>query len=88
MVSKCDECDGTAFRTVVDSILKRRYPFVEQSSLKMCENCGAKYVLCKNCGELLTRVHLNLDVWGVRDTCPSCGTKNESIADWIARGGG
>lgn len=84
----CDECDGATFRTTTDAILQRQYPFVASATLKMCENCGAKYVTCSACGNLLTRVHLSLDVYGVRDTCPVCGEKNEMITAWIAHGGG
>ena len=85
---ECDECGGTEFRLANDSILQRQYPFVEKGGLKMCETCGAKYIICKKCGALLTRVHLSLDVYGVRDTCPQCGTKNKVVAEWIRQGGG
>jgi len=88
MVEKCDECEGTIFRIVNDSILKRRYNFVTDTNLKMCEDCGAKYITCKNCGALLTRVHLSLDVYGIRSKCPSCGTEDSEVAEWIGRGGG
>lgn len=84
----CDECDGSDFRTVNDSILKRQYPFVASAKLKMCENCGAKYVTCAECGALLTRVHLSTDVYGIRDECPVCHEKNEQITRWIEQGGG
>lgn len=84
----CDECGGKTFRVVNDSILKRQYPFVANSILKMCDKCGAKYVVCKKCGSLLTRVHLSLDVYGVRDTCPECKTKDPLIEEWIKKGGG
>jgi Zn finger protein HypA/HybF involved in hydrogenase expression len=84
----CDECGGSAFRIVNDSILKRRYPFVAKGTLKMCDLCGAKYLSCAKCGALLTRVHLSLDVYGVRSICPICGEENPEIAEWITRGGG
>ncbi len=84
----CDECGGTIFRNVNDSILKRRYTFVTDTNLKMCEDCGAKYITCKNCGALLTRVHLSLDVYGVRSKCRSCGNDDPEVAAWIKRGGG
>jgi hypothetical protein len=84
----CEECGGADLVTANDSILKRRYEFVSQGTLKLCQGCGAKYLVCKGCGGLLTRVHLSLDVYGVRDECAKCGMKNQSITDWIARGGG
>jgi hypothetical protein len=86
--STCDECGGTDFHTANDSILQRLYPFIQKGGLRMCAKCGAKYVVCAKCGSLLTRVHLSLDVYGVRDTCPSCGQKNVEVAKWIAKGGG
>ncbi len=61
----CDECDSAAFRTVNDSILKRQFPFVAASTLKICEACGAKYLVCTECGALFTRIHLSIDVYGV-----------------------
>lgn len=84
----CDECDGNTFRVVNDSILKRQYSFVKNNTLKMCENCGVKYVTCAKCGALMTRVHLSIDVSGVRDNCPLCGYKDAAISEWIAQGGG
>ncbi|MCP4764507.1 MAG: hypothetical protein GY870_22215 [archaeon] len=84
---KCDQCGATTFRLANDSILQREYSFCERGKLKMCEACGAKYIICK-CGALLTRVHLSIDVYGVRDVCPKCGLKNEAISEWIAFGGG
>jgi predicted RNA-binding Zn-ribbon protein involved in translation (DUF1610 family) len=84
----CDECGMDNFRVVNDSILKRQYAFVAKSTLKMCVKCGAKYVCCPKCGALMTRVHLSIDVEGVRDTCPKCGHKEALISQWIARGGG
>ncbi len=84
----CDECGGATFNPVRDSILQRQYPFVAESTLKMCGTCGAKYLTCKKCGALLTRIHLSVDVYGVRDTCPLCKTQNPQIARWIAQGGG
>jgi hypothetical protein len=84
----CDECDSSNFINTNDSILKRQYPFVEKSSLKMCSDCGAKYVLCVKCNALMTRVHLSIDCYGVRDTCPTCGYVDENISKWIAKGGG
>ncbi len=88
MEEKCDECEGTIFRIVNDSILKRRYNFVTDTNLKMCDDCGAKYITCKNCGALLTRVHLSLDVYGIRSKCLSCGTEDSEVEEWIKRGGG
>lgn len=81
----CDECGGKTFKEVNDSILKRQYSFVSNLILKMCDKCGAKYVICSKCGSLLTRIHLSLDVYGVRDTCPECKTKDHLIENWIKR---
>lgn len=85
-MKECAECGGSTFRLVNDSILKRKLPFVRGDNLKMCDDCGAKYVTCDNCGGLFTRVHLSTDVYGVNDTCPSCNTKNDEIAQWIKHG--
>ncbi len=82
----CVECGGSEFRLVNDSILKRKFPFVRGDNLKMCNNCGAKYITCDKCGNLFSRVHLSTDVWGVTDMCPSCKAVNEEIKAWIARG--
>ena len=84
----CDECDGSTFQPARDAILQRQYPFVAESSLKICADCGAKYLVCKKCGALMTRIHLKVDVAGVRDTCPICGYQNPQIGLWIAQGGG
>lgn len=85
---KCDECGANKFRIVNDSILKRQYSFVAKTTLKMCEKCGAKYIVCPKCGALFTRVHLSIDVYGVRDKCPNCGHNIPEITTWIAKGGG
>ena len=84
----CDECDGENFNHTNDSILQRQYPFVKQGLLKMCQDCGAKYVQCPQCKALLTRVHLSIDVWGVRDACPLCEFKDPELSKWIEHGGG
>jgi len=81
----CDECGGTSFRPQNDSILKRKLPFVKGNVL-MCENCGAKYIPCE-CGALFTRVHLMVDVAGVRSTCPNCQKHVPEIEAYIERGG-
>ncbi|OLS13667.1 MAG: hypothetical protein RBG13Loki_2733 [Promethearchaeota archaeon CR_4] len=80
----CDECEGTVFNLARDPFLQRQYPFVAESVLKMCASCGAKYLACKNCGALLTRLNLWVDVHSVRDTCPVCGWQNPQITKWIA----
>ncbi len=81
----CDECGGTSFRPQNDSILKRKLPFVK-GPLLLCDACGAKYLPCE-CGALFTRVHLTIDVEGMRSTCPNCGKKNAEIEAFIQRGG-
>ena len=85
-MKECAECGGEVFRLVNDSILKRKFPFVRADNLKMCENCGAKYIICDNCGALFTRVHLSADVYGVNEICPTCNIKNDSISQWIEHG--
>ena len=85
---ECEQCGGTSFRPANDSILSRQYPFVTSGNLRMCNDCGAKYVICDDCKALLTRVHLSIDVDGVRDECLKCGKKNPDISKWIAQGGG
>ena len=82
----CVECSGKNFRLINDSILKRKYPFVRGDNLKMCDDCGAKYIICDECGKLYTRVHLSNQVPGVTEKCVNCGAKNNHIAQWIQKG--
>ena len=82
----CIECNGTEFQLVNDSILKRKYPFVRGDNLKLCVECGAKYITCDNCGALFTRVHLSNQVPGITDKCPNCKTKLEQVSQWIKYG--
>ena len=85
-MKECAECGGTNYRNMNDSILKRKFPFVRNDNLMMCDDCGAKYITCDKCGDIFTRVHLSADVYGVSDSCPSCNTKNDLITQWINHG--
>ncbi|MFX1276791.1 MAG: hypothetical protein ACFFBP_00180 [Promethearchaeota archaeon] len=82
----CVECGGLEFQLVNDSILKRKYPFVRGDNLKLCVNCGAKYITCDNCGNLFTRVHLSHQVPGVTDKCENCNTTNDQVSQWVKHG--
>lgn len=79
---KCSECSGTEFRAIIDSWMKRTFLFVEKGQLNMCNNCGAKFLICPNCGALLTRVHPALEKWEVTDTCGNCGYVDKAIKAW------
>ncbi|MHA1194877.1 MAG: hypothetical protein ACTSRH_01920 [Promethearchaeota archaeon] len=57
----CVQCGGDNFRLVHDEWMSRTFRFVEKGQLKMCENCGAKYLVCQQCGSLFTRVHPALE---------------------------
>ena len=48
----------------------------------MCSGCGAKYLICKNCGGHYTRVHPALEAWEVPPACPSCGHVDKEVKAW------
>ena len=54
----------------------------EQGQLKMCAGCGAKYLVCSNCGGLYCRIHPALESWELPDKCPKCGWVNETVKVW------
>jgi hypothetical protein len=62
---KCQNCGNTNFRNVTDEWMKRAFRFVEKGTLNMCEGCGSKYLVCPQCGSLMTRVHPALEQWEV-----------------------
>lgn len=72
------------FRLVSDEWMKRAFPFVEAGQLKMCEKpgCGAKHLVCENCGGLYCRIHPALEAWELPDKCPACGWVNEAVTAW------
>jgi len=78
----CTVCKGTEFRVVQDEWMKRTFTFVENGQLNMCNGCGAKFLVCPNCGGLLTRVHPALEKWEVDDTCKNCGYVDKAIKAW------
>lgn len=80
--NSCTECDGKEFRSVVDAWMKRTFAFVEKGQLRMCEGCGAKFLVCPKCGNLMTRVHPALEKWEVNDTCAKCGYQDPEIVAW------
>jgi len=55
---------------------------VENGQLKMCNNCGAKFLVCEECGNLYTRVHPALETWEVSEKCPVCGHVDPSVKAW------
>jgi len=67
---------------VNDEWMKRTFRFVEDGQLKMCNGCGAKYLVCKGCGGLFTRVHPALENWEVNQSCPKCGYVDEAVKAW------
>jgi Zn finger protein HypA/HybF involved in hydrogenase expression len=78
----CSECGGEDFSIVQDEWMKRTFKFVETGQLKMCGSCGAKFLVCKECGNLYTRVHPALEAWEVSTKCPSCGFVDPDVKAW------
>ena len=62
--------------------MKRTFRFVENGTLEMCDGCGAKFLVCKSCGGLFTRVHPALEAWEVNQKCPSCGYEDPEVKAW------
>jgi hypothetical protein len=50
--------------------------------MEMCDGCGAKYLVCKQCGSLFTRVHPALEAWEVNQKCPACGYEDPEVKAW------
>ncbi len=83
MVEKhCTECNSSTFRAVHDEWMKRTFRFVEKGKLEMCNQCGAKFLICPKCGALMTRVHPALEKWEVIDTCGNCNYTDSQIKAW------
>ncbi len=78
----CSECGGDSFRVCSDEWMKRTFRFVEKGQLKMCNKCGAKFLVCKGCGNLYTRVHPALETWEVSPKCPVCGYVDAEVKAW------
>jgi len=78
----CIQCGGENFRLVHDEWMSRTFRFVENGQLKMCNGCGAKYLVCKQCGSLFTRVHPALEAWEVNQKCPACGYEDPEVKAW------
>ena len=79
---KCIMCGGVNFRIVNDEWMKRTFRFVEKGQLKMCDGCGAKYLICAKCGSLFTRVHPALEPWEVNQKCAVCGFEDPEVKAW------
>ena len=78
----CTQCSGKSFRIVNDEWMKRTFRFVENGTLEMCDGCGAKFLVCKGCGGLFTRVHPALEAWEVNQKCLSCGYEDPEVKAW------
>ncbi|MHA1783613.1 MAG: hypothetical protein ACTSVE_00290 [Candidatus Helarchaeota archaeon] len=48
----------------------------------MCEGCGAKYLICQQCGSLFTRIHPALEPWEVNQKCVVCGFEDPNVKAW------
>jgi hypothetical protein len=81
----CPECQNIVFQTVENSILKLRYSFISKMMLKVCVQCGLKYICCEKCKSILTLVHLSLDIFCLKDICQKCKHQNKLISDWIEK---
>ena len=78
----CSECGGKSFRIVNDEWMKRTFRFVENGTLEMCDSCGGKFLICKECDGHYTRVHPALEAWEVSKQCPSCGFIDPDVKAW------
>ena len=78
----CSECGGESFSITSDEWMKRAFKFVEDGQLKMCAKCGAKFLVCQQCGNLYTRVHPALETWEVSPSCPACGAVDVEVKAW------
>ena len=79
---KCIQCGGESFRLATDDWMSRTFRFVEKGQLKMCDGCGAKYLVCSQCGSLFTRVHPALEAWEVSQKCAVCGYEDPDVKAW------
>ena len=78
----CTQCGSDSFRLAHDEWMRRTFRFVENGQLKMCEGCGAKYLVCQKCGSLFTRVHPALEHWEVNQKCVVCGFEDPDVKAW------
>ena len=79
----CVVCNSDGpFRAVTDEWMKRTFRFVENGQLKMCEKCGAKHLVCDQCGALYCRVHPALEQWELPPACPVCGHVDPGVKAW------
>ena len=78
----CIQCGGESFRLTRDDWMSRTFRFVEHGQLKMCDGCGAKYLVCSQCGSLFTRVHPALEAWEVNQKCAVCGYEDPEVKAW------
>ena len=78
----CIQCSGESFRLTKDDWMSRTFRFVEHGQLKMCDGCGAKYLVCSQCGSLFTRVHPALEAWEVNQKCAVCGYEDPEVKAW------
>ena len=78
----CIVCGKDQLSLAHDEWMRRAFLFVEQGQLKMCAGCGAKYLVCENCGGLYCRIHPALESWELPDKCPKCGWVNENVKVW------
>jgi hypothetical protein len=79
---RCIQCNGESFRLTNDDWMSRTFRFVEKGQLKMCDGCGAKYLVCSQCGSLFTRVHPALEAWEVNQKCAVCGYEDPEVKAW------
>ncbi len=79
---RCLQCGGESFRLTRDDWMSRTFRFVEHGQLKMCDGCGAKYLVCGKCGSLFTRVHPALEAWEVNQKCAVCGYEDPEVKAW------
>ena len=78
----CSQCGGDNFRIVHDEWMSRTFRFVENGQLQLCESCGSKFLRCKKCGALFTRVHPALEAWEVNQKCVVCGFEDPEVRAW------
>ena len=79
----CEVCNGKGYAKVKNSILITHYSFLDEVNLRACKKCGAKYMICRNCKNILNRVHISLDIFDLKVECSNCNEKDNLLIKWI-----
>jgi hypothetical protein len=82
-IFQCEYCHGEKFIKLNDSVLKRRYAFLENLEFRACAGCGVKYLLCPKCKALNMPIHLSLDPFGLKSSCDVCHAEFKGLIEWL-----